>query len=178
MLPSISKYFSVAFVFSKEEITKSKCPQSDRSLTFCCKIFTHVIKEPTSSSSADPWGDAINCRQQCQLSTHLLWIIQQHAVHWRHFIVRGREFPAHRLILMDELKNECEHYWVLHMSSDICVVLLLHGDFLNPAEPLMEAAKIPPVFSTWSHGDDGWKKMKQENLVLLCKIQQFVLCKK
>ena len=36
---------SVEFLLSKQEIWQSDCQQSDESLTFNCKIFTHVKKE-------------------------------------------------------------------------------------------------------------------------------------
>jgi hypothetical protein len=39
-----NKFDVVEFYFSKKEIIESKCQQSDGSLTFCCKIFTHLIK--------------------------------------------------------------------------------------------------------------------------------------
>jgi speckle-type POZ protein len=80
--------------------------------------------------------------------------------------------------LLDELKKECENYLVHHMSPDNCVVLLLHGDLQNPAEPLKEAAKFLHRFPHEVMATDGWKKMKQENPVLLWDIHQFVLYKK
>jgi speckle-type POZ protein len=79
--------------------------------------------------------------------------------------------------LLDDLKMKCENYLVLHMSPENCVVLLLHGDLLrNPAEPLKEAAKYLRRFPEEVMATDGWKKIKQENPVLLCDIQQFAFC--
>jgi hypothetical protein len=54
----------------------------------------------------------------------------------------------------------------------------LHGDLLNPAESLNEAAKFFQRFPNEVTAAERWKKMKHENPVLLCVIQQFVLCKK
>jgi speckle-type POZ protein len=87
-------------------------------------------------------------------------------------------FIAADKYLLDELKMKCENYLRNHMSPDVCVFLLLHGDLLNPAEPLKEAAKFLRHFPNHVMATDGWKKMKQENPVLLCDIHQFILCKK
>ena len=76
--------------------------------------------------------------------------------------------------LLDELKNECENHLLHHMSPDNCVVLLLHGDLLNPAEPLKEAAKVLRRFSHEVMATDVWKKIKQDNTVLFCRIKLFV----
>jgi hypothetical protein len=85
-------------------------------------------------------------------------------------------FIAADKYLLDDLKNECENYSIHHMSPDICVVLLLQGDLLNPAEPLKDAAKFLRHFSNQVMATDGWKKMKQDNPVLLSDIQQFAFC--
>ena len=230
------------FYLSKEDIIKSKCQQSDESLTFNCKIFTHVKKEPSTSSSADTSSDAINCG--CAgLSSHLEELFNSKRFSDVILNIHGREFPAHKNILvarsevfaamfqhpmkeqstnqikiediepdvlqellrfiytgrvqvdkletmatglfiaadkylLDELKMKCENYLVHHMSPNNCVVLLLHGDLQNPAESLKEAAKFLRHFPNHVMATDGWKKMKQENPVLLCDIQQFILCKK
>jgi speckle-type POZ protein len=87
-------------------------------------------------------------------------------------------FIAADKYLLDELKMKCENYMLHHMSPNNCVVLLLHGDLLNPAEPLKEAAKFFRRFPSQVTATERWKKMKHENPVLLCEIQQFVLCKK
>jgi speckle-type POZ protein len=85
-------------------------------------------------------------------------------------------FIAADKYLLDELKMRCEKYLVLHMSPDICVLLLLHGDLLNPAEPFKKAVKFLRRFPKEVMATDGWKKMKQENPVLLCGIQELSLC--
>jgi speckle-type POZ protein len=85
-------------------------------------------------------------------------------------------FIAADKYLLDELKMKCENYMLHHMSPNNCVVLLLHGDLLNPAEPLKEAVKFLRRFPSQVTATDGWKKIKQENPFLLCDIQQFVFC--
>jgi speckle-type POZ protein len=85
-------------------------------------------------------------------------------------------FIAADKYLLDELKIECENHLLHHLSPDYCVVLLLTGDLTNPAEPLKEAAKFLRRFPNEVMATDGWKKMKQENPVLLCDIQQFAFC--
>jgi speckle-type POZ protein len=107
-----------------------------------------------------------------------------------HFIYTGRIskatmekmaanlFIAADKYLLDELKMKCENYLVLHMSPDNCVVLLLHGDLTNPAEPLKEAAKYLRRFPNEVTSSERWKKMKQEDPAVFCEIQQFVLCLK
>ena len=230
----------IEFNLSKEQIIQSDCQQSDGSLTFSWKIFTHVKKEPTSSS-ADPSVFAVDCSGG--LSTHLDGLFNNMQFSDVIFNICEREFPAHKNILaarsevfaamfqyptkenltnqikiediepeafhallrfiytgwvqfdkmetmaaslfiaadkylLDELKMKCEDYMIRHMSPDNCVVLLLHGDLLNPAESLNEAAKFFQRFPSQVTATERWKKMKQENSVLLCEIQQFVLCKK
>jgi speckle-type POZ protein len=230
----------VVFILVKEQIIQSDCQQSDGSLTFCCKIFTHLEKEPTSSS-ADPSVFAVDCSGG--LSTHLDGLFNSMQFSDVILNISGREFPAHKNILaarsevfaamfqnptkekltnqieiediepevfqellrfiytgrvqfdkleliaaglfiaadkylLDELKMKCENYMLHHMSPNNCVVLLLHGDLLNPAEPLKEAAKFFRRFPSQVTATERWKKMKHENPVLLCEIQQFVLCKK
>jgi speckle-type POZ protein len=87
-----------------------------------------------------------------------------------------RLFIAADKYLLEELKMKCENYLLHHMTPDNCVVLLLHGNLLNPAEPLKEAAKYLRRFPEEVMATDGWKKIKQENPVLLCDIQQFAFC--
>jgi speckle-type POZ protein len=230
--------FETGFYFSKKEIIESDCQQSDGSLTFCCKILTHVKKELTSSP-ADPSVFTVDCSGG--LSTHLDGLFNNMQFSDVILNIHGRKFPAHKLILatrsevfaamfqhptkenlsnqieiqdiepelfqellrfiytgrlsitsmetmavrlfiaadkylLEELKMKCENYLVHHMSPNNCVVLLLHGDLQNPAEPLKEAAKFLRRFPNEVMATDGWKKMKQENPVLLCDIQQFVFC--
>jgi speckle-type POZ protein len=108
-----------------------------------------------------------------------------------HFIYTGRVskatmelmaaglFIAADKYLLGELKKKCENYLIHHMSPNNCVVLLLHDDDLfNTAEPLKEAAKFLRRFPNEVMATDEWKKMKQENPVLLCDIQQSVFCLK
>jgi speckle-type POZ protein len=87
-------------------------------------------------------------------------------------------FIAADKYLLDELKKKCETYLLNHMSPDNCVVLLLTGDLQNPAMPLKEAAKFLRRFPHEVMATDGWNKIKQENPVMLCEIQQFVFCLK
>jgi speckle-type POZ protein len=240
MLSSIPDIDLVRFDLSKEQIIQSDCQQSDGSLTFCWKIFTHVKKKPTSLS-ADPSVLAVDCSSG--LSTHLDGLFNSMQFSDVILNIRGREFPAHKNILsarskyfaamfkhpmkeqstnqikiediepevfqellhfiytgriskatmekmaanlfiaadkylLDELKMKCENYLVLHMSPDNCVVLLLHGDLTNPAEPLKEAAKYLRRFPNEVTSSERWKKMKQEDPAVFCEIQQFVLCLK
>ncbi len=228
----------VEFFFSKKEIIESNCQQPDGSLTFNCKILTHMKKDSTSSS-ADPSVFTVDCSRG--LSTHLDGLFNNMQFSDVNFNIGGRDFPAHKSILatrsevfaamfqhpmkeqstnqikiediepevfkellrfiytgrlsitsmetmatrlfiaadkylLEELKMKCENYLVHHMSPDNCVVLLLHGDLLNPAEPLKEAAKFLRRFPNEVMATDGWKKMKQENPVSLCDIQQFAFC--
>jgi speckle-type POZ protein len=238
MVSSNPTAFFVEFDFSKKEFIKSKCLQSDGSLTFYCKILTHLKKEPTKSS-ADPSVFTVDCSGG--LSAHLDGLFNNMQFSDVILNIRGREFPAHKNILatrskvfaamfqypakekltnqieiqdiepevfqellrfiytgrlsitsmetmatrlfnaadkylLDDLKMNCENYLVHHMSPDNCVVLLLHGDLQNPAEPLKEAAKFLHRFPHEVMATDGWKKIKKENPVLLCDIQQFVFC--
>jgi speckle-type POZ protein len=96
MLSSNQQCSVVTFYLSKEDIIESKCQQWDGSLTFSCKIFTHVKKDSTLSSD-DSSSDAINCR--CQLSTDLDGLFYNMQFTDVIFKVRGREFPAHKSIL-------------------------------------------------------------------------------
>ncbi len=70
--------------------------------------------------------------------------------------------------LLDDLKNECENYLIHHMSPDIWVVLLLHGDLLNPAEPLKDAAKFLRHFPNQVMATDGWKKKSNKIIPFCC----------
>ena len=236
-----NKFADVEFYFSKKEIIESKCQQSDGSLTFCCKIYTHLKKEPTSSSAADPSVFTVDCSGG--LSTHLDGLFNNMQFSDVILNIRGREFPAHKNILatrsevfaamfkhptkensnnqvkiediepevfdqllyfiytgrvstatmesmaanlfiaadkylLGELKKECENYMLHHMSPDYCLVLLLHGDLQKPTELLKEAAKFFRRLPSQVTATERWEKMKQENPVLLCVIQQFVLCTK
>jgi hypothetical protein len=76
----------------------------------------------------------------------------------------GLLFAADKYLL-DRLKKECENYLLNHMSPENCVVLLLHGNRLNLAEHLKEAAKFFLRFPLEVMATEGWKKTKQENPV-------------
>ena len=230
----------IEFNLSKEQIIQSDCQQSDGSLTFCWKIYTHVKREPTSSS-ANPSVLAVDCSGG--LSSHLEELFNNMSSSNVILNIRGREFPAHKIILatrsevfaamfkhptkensnnqvkiediepevfdqllyfiytgrvstatmesmaanlfiaadkylLGELKKECENYMLHHMSPDYCLVLLLHGDLQKPTELLKEAAKFFRRLPSQVTATERWEKMKQENPVLLCVIQQFVLCTK
>jgi speckle-type POZ protein len=225
----------VEFHLSKEDVIKSNSQQSDGSLTFYCKILTHVKQE--TESSADPSSLAIDCSGG--LSTHLDGLFNNMQFSDVNFNVGGREFPAHKSILaarsqyfaamfqhpmkenstnqvkiedidpevfdqllrfiytgrvpldkletmaadlfiaadkylMDELKMKCENYLLSQMSPDNCVILLLHGDLQNPAEYMKKAAKFFRRSPSQVMATDKWKKLKQENLALLCDIHEFV----
>jgi speckle-type POZ protein len=95
MPPSAPTAFFVKFLLSKEEIIQSKCQQSDESYTFYCKIDTHVIKK--TESFGNPSNDATNCLNG--LSTQLEELFDSMTLSDVNFKVRGREFPAHKLIL-------------------------------------------------------------------------------
>ena len=83
-------------------------------------------------------------------------------------------FIAADKYLLDELKGTCENYLLHHMSPDNCIVLLLHGDLINPSERLKEAAKFFRRYTIEVMATDGWEKAKQENPVALVKIHEFL----
>ena len=85
----------VKFRASKESVLKSECQESDGSLTFCCKIFTHV--EIVSFSPADPSVNVIDC--SCGLSNHLEGLFNSMQFSDVNFNIGGRDFPAHKSIL-------------------------------------------------------------------------------
>ena len=86
---------SVEFLLSKQEIWQSDCQQSDESLTFYCKILTHVKQE--TQSSADSSSDAISClKKSSNQFGEFFDSVQFSDVT---FNIRGREFPAHKNIL-------------------------------------------------------------------------------
>jgi speckle-type POZ protein len=240
MVTSDPMTYCVTFYLSKEDIIKWKCQQPDGSLTFSCKIFTHVVESESISSSAD-LVFAVDCTGG--LSSHLEELFNNMSSSDVILNIRGREFPAHKIILatrsevfaamfkhptkensnnqvkiediepevfdqllrfiytgrvstatmesmvanlfiaadkylLGELKKECENYMLHHMSPDYCLVLLLHGDLQKPTELLKEAAKFFRRLPSQVTATERWEKMKQENPVLLCVIQQFVLCTK
>ena len=237
MVSSAPTTYYVQFNFSKEDLVK--CQQADGSLTFYCKILTHVKR----LASTDPRPADVAINETDELSTQLGELFDKMPSSDVNFNICDRQFPAHKLILaarsevfdamfkqpmkeqstnkikmediepevfkellrfiytgristatmetmatglfvaadkylLEELKMKCEKYLVLHMSPDNCVVLLLHGNLLNPAEPLKEAAKFLRRFPNEVTATARWEKMKQEDPVLLCEIHQFVLCLK
>ena len=94
-IPSSPNLPGVKCLLSKGEIIKSGCQQADESFTFCFKIFTQV--KIISVSPADPSVNVIDCK--CGLSTHLDGLFESMQFSDIIFKVRGREFPAHKLIL-------------------------------------------------------------------------------
>jgi speckle-type POZ protein len=238
MLPSQPNKNDVEFMFYKKDLIR--CLQSDGSLTFCWKIFTHLKQDPAPFGQSK--DDTIKCLNE--LSTHFGGLFNGMQFSDVNFKVCGSEFPAHKLILstrskvfaaifkhpmreqstnqieiedikpevfnqllrfiytggvqfeklsetmvvdlfiaadkylLGQLKIKCENYLLHNMSPDICVFYLLTGDLQNPSKPLKEAVKFFRRFPNQVMATDGWKKMKQENPVYLCDIQQFVLCKK
>jgi speckle-type POZ protein len=87
--------YHVEFYLSKEDLIKSNSQQSDGSLTFCCKILTHVKQE--TKSSADPPVLAIDCSGG--LASHLDGLFNNMQFSDVKFNIGGREFPAHKNIL-------------------------------------------------------------------------------
>jgi speckle-type POZ protein len=84
--------YYVQFGYSKGYAIK--CQQEDGSLTFYCKIITHVKIE---ASADPPAGVAINCLNE--LSTQLGELFDKMPSSDVNFNIGGREFPAHKLIL-------------------------------------------------------------------------------
>ena len=100
MVPSHPNYYYVEFLLSKEDIFQSECQQLDGSLTFYCKIVTHVKRVPVVS--ADPSGVAINCLDE--LSNELEGLFDGMPLSDVNFNIRGHQFPAHKLILSTRSK--------------------------------------------------------------------------
>jgi speckle-type POZ protein len=95
MIPSKPNAICVEFYLTKEDIIKTQCQQADGSYTFCCKIFSHVKKEPVSS--VDPPGLAMDCSSE--LMTQLEGLLNGMQFSDVVFNIHGHEFPAHKLIL-------------------------------------------------------------------------------
>ena len=94
----LTKFSSeTGFYFSKRDIIESNCQQSDGSLTFNCKILTHVVKKEPTSTSADPSDISVDCTGG--LSTDLDGLFYN--MQFRDVIlnIHGHEFPAHKNIL-------------------------------------------------------------------------------
>ena len=85
----------VIFNLSKGDLIKSNNQQSDGSLTFYCKILTHV--KQNSDPSADPSSLAIDCSSG--LSSHLDGLFNNMQFSDVNFNIGGREFLAHKNIL-------------------------------------------------------------------------------
>jgi speckle-type POZ protein len=83
-------------------------------------------------------------------------------------------FIAADKYMLDDLKVKCENYFLHHMSPDNSVILLLHGNLLNPADHLNEAAEFFLRFPLEVMATEGWKRMKKENPVSLLNIFEFV----
>jgi speckle-type POZ protein len=140
------------------------------------EVFAAMFKHPTKE----------NCNNQVKIEDIEPEVFQEVL----RFIYTGRVsratmetmatglFIAADKYLLGELKKECENYMLHHMSPDYCLVLLLHGDLQKPTELLKEAAKFFRRLPKQVTATERWEKMKQENPVLLCVIQQFVLCTK
>jgi speckle-type POZ protein len=95
MVSSAPTISYVEFAYSKLDLVK--CQQSDGSLTFYCKILTHVKQE--TEPSADPSSLAIDCSGG--LSNHLEELFNSMQSSDVIFKVRGRDCPAHKSILVD-----------------------------------------------------------------------------
>jgi speckle-type POZ protein len=96
MIPSKPNCKSVLFYLNKDDINQYECQQIDGSLTFRCKIFSHVKKERFDSTHHLPIV-AINCSDG--LITQLQGLFEGMPLSDVKFIIQGREFPAHRIIL-------------------------------------------------------------------------------
>jgi speckle-type POZ protein len=95
MISSAPTTFYVEFNLSKEDLVKSNSQQSDGSLTFYCKILTHVKQEIEPSAAAPVL--AIDCSSE--LMTHLVNLFDNMQFSDVNFNVGGRVFPAHKNIL-------------------------------------------------------------------------------
>jgi speckle-type POZ protein len=87
----------VKFDFSKEDLVK--CQQADGSLTFYCKILTHVKRV---GSADPPAGIAINCPNE--LSAELGELFDKMPSSDVNFNIVDRQFPAHKNILATRSK--------------------------------------------------------------------------
>jgi speckle-type POZ protein len=95
MMASEPKDEYVEFLLIKEDIIKSQCQHANGSLTFCCKIFSHIKKEP--ALPADLPGLAMDC--SIRLSTQFQKLYDEMKFSDVIFKVRGHEFPAHKIVL-------------------------------------------------------------------------------
>jgi speckle-type POZ protein len=93
MVPSNSTIFYVTFNLPKGDLLK--CQQPNGSLTFYCKIITHVKIE--ASADPRPAGVAINCPNE--LSTQLGELFDKMPSSDVNFNIGDRQFPAHKNIL-------------------------------------------------------------------------------
>ena len=99
--PLNPKSLVVLFCFTNEDIIRSQCQQTDGSYTFYCQILFHVKKE-RFVSSGNPPGIAIN--RLNGLSTHFQELLDTMHLSDVNFYVRGREFPAHKIVLIARSK--------------------------------------------------------------------------
>jgi speckle-type POZ protein len=84
--------------------------------------------------------------------------------------------------LLNELKSECENYFVREMSPVNCVELILRNDLLNPAEHLKksirEAANFFRLLPSEVMATAKWEKVEKENPQMLFEIQKILFSKK
>jgi speckle-type POZ protein len=85
-------YFDVL----KVSLMKSECIKKDKSLIFCCKIFTHM--KIISLPPADPLVFSVDCSGG--LSTHLDGLFNSMQFSDVTLNIGDREFPAHKNILV------------------------------------------------------------------------------
>jgi speckle-type POZ protein len=95
MVSSAPTTYYVQFNFSKEDLIKSNSQQSDGSLTFYCKILTHVKR--VAPADPRPVGVAINSPNE--LSTQFGELFDKMPSSDVNFNICDRQFPAHKLIL-------------------------------------------------------------------------------
>ena len=99
LVPSSRNSPVVQFFVSKESLMQSECLQLDGSLTFCCKIFTHV--EPVPSAFSFFYAASFLAIDRSNgPSTRSSYLFNSGQTTDVIFKVRGRELPAHRRILI------------------------------------------------------------------------------
>lgn len=104
MIPSQANLYFVNFDLPKEDIRKSNCLQTDGSLTVYCKIlsFEENVNIVSSGRSENVESHPVNCVDQ--LSTQFQELFREMKFSDVIFVIRGREFPAHKAILASRSK--------------------------------------------------------------------------
>ena len=97
MLPSHPNSKYVQFGLRKENVINSKCQLADGSHTFYCKIQSFVKVESDERNPEFSYAKPINCSDQ--LITQLEGLLSDTTSSDVTFVLREREFPAHKAIL-------------------------------------------------------------------------------